>query len=490
MNNDQNIREYIQTSITGSPSTGKLGMQSDWWTGISPDLERSHGSYLYDLCTNREVLDFMTFYATSPIAYDHPGLRQASFLKEIQSIALHKPSNADFWTPLMAEFINTFRTAMGESGRDLPYLFLISGGAPAVENAMKIAFDWKIKKNLDFENLSLEEINRLAEKKRLVGDKIISFEEAFHGRSGYTLSLTHTSDIRKYMFYPKFQGWPRVKNPKIIHPLEENLEKVIDSEKTAIKQILECIETEKDKSKAFAAIIIEPIQGEGGDNHFRKEFFEELRKIADAHEILLIYDEVQTGMGLTGKMWCYEHFGDKAKPDIISFGKKFHVCGTLASRKIGQLKFNVFSSDKDKRGKEWGKSRINSTFGGDLLDMVRCKKVLEIVQSEKLINNAAQMGEYFLKQIRSLEEENQNLFTNIRGRGLMIAFDLKRIKERPEREIRDMFRNIMKKNGIFALPTGRKGIRFRPHLDITKEEIDTGINLLEKSMRDLKAQSL
>lgn len=487
--NSRNLEDYknsIKQKIVGNPKERQLGIQDDWWTEITPDMEKSHGSYLHDLCSGRDVLDLMTFFATSPLSYNHPKIINDDFLKELGSVALHKPSNSDFWTPMQAEFIETFRRSMGKSGEYLPHLFLVSGGSLAVENALKAAFDWKVKRNLDFENLSPEKIEELAEAKRMVGDKIICFQEAFHGRSGYTLSLTHTSDRRKYMFFPKFADWPRISNPKIIHPLEEHLDKVEAAEQKSLDELIQCIKNDKDGSRAFAAIIIEPIQGEGGDNHFRPQFFEELRKIADENQILLIYDEVQTGLGLTGKMWCYEHFGENAKPDIISFGKKFQICGVMANRKVGSLKYNVFSSDADSSGCEWGKSRLNSTFGGNLVDMVRCRKYLEIIAEENLCENAAEMGAYFMQELNSLGENHKDLISNIRGRGLMIAFDLKDYKNKDAGSMRDEMRNFMKDNGLFVLATGDKGIRFRPHLDITRDEIDTGIQLLDKSFYDLR----
>ena len=487
--NSKNSEDFIKSfkqKIIGNPKQNQLGIQDDWWTEIAPDLERSHGSYLYDLCTGRDVLDFMTFFATSPISYNHPKIINDDFLKELGRVALHKPSNSDFWTPMQAKFIETFRRVMGKSGEYLPHLFLVSGGSLAVENALKAAFDWKVKRNLGFEHLSPEKINSLAEEKRMVGDKIICFHEAFHGRSGYTLSLTHTSDKRKYMFFPKFADWPRISNPKITHPLNEHLEEVKKAEQKSIDELIQCISRDENAARAFAAIIIEPIQGEGGDNHFRPQFFEELRKIADENDILLIYDEVQTGMGLTGKMWCYEHFGENGKPDIISFGKKFQICGVMANRKVGNLKYNVFSSDADSNGEEWGKSRLNSTWGGNLIDMVRCQKYLEIIQEENLIENATTMGNYFIKELTALAENHKDVVTNIKGRGLMIAFDLKAYSGKEAGIIREEMRNIMKDNGLFVLATGDRGIRFRPHLDITKEEINAGIKILDKSFNDLK----
>jgi L-lysine 6-transaminase len=265
----------------------------------------------------------------------------------------------------MAEFVQKFnQVVMPES---MPHLFLVSGGALAVENALKTAFDWKVRKNLDQINKTVESEFDLFHG---LGSKIIHFKEAFHGRSGYTLSLTNTNDPRKHMYFPKFD-WPRIINPKLSFPTSDQvLEGVKKIEEIAISQIEMAVGQYKGD---IAGLIIEPIQGEGGDNHFRPEFMGTLRALADKHEFLLIFDEIQSGIGITGKMWAYEHYG--VEPDIIVFGKKTHVCGIIAGKRIDEVKDNVFVES----------SRINSTFGGNLVDMVRCTRILEIIEDENLV---------------------------------------------------------------------------------------------------------
>lgn len=485
-NTKKDLKTEILHTITGCPPEDNLGLQSDWWSEISPDMEKSHGSYLHDACTGRDILDFMTFFATSPVSYNHPKLLDENFKKKLGKIALHNPSNSDFWTKEMAGFVAAFRKAMGATGDAFPHLFLVSGGSLAVENGLKAAFDWKVKKNIGFENLSLEDIqNHWAEKPRLTGDRVISFEQAFHGRSGYTLSITHTFDRRKYMLFPRFPDWKRVSNPKIIHPLEKNLSAVVEAEKKALEEIQELINRAPEGRKEFAAIIIEPIQGEGGDNHFRPEFFKGLRRIADENDILLIYDEVQTGMGLTGAMWCFEHFGEEAVPDIVCFGKKFQVCGIMAGRKLDTVPYNAFSEDTDGNGIAWGKSRLNSTWGGSWVDMVRCQKYLEIIMEENLINNAAGKGEMFIKGLNELQEKYPDILTNVRGRGMMAAFDVLDYAGKTAPQFRDVLKNKLKQNQMLVLPSGQNGIRFRAHLDVTGEELEHGLEILDRSITQI-----
>ena len=415
------------------------------------DLEKSHGSFLYDSSEGREYLDFFTFFASSALGHNHPRLLEKDFLDKLAKVAVNKPSNSDLYTVEMAEFVETFaRIAVPES---MPNLFFISGGALAVENALKAAFDWKVRKNF---------AKGIKEEK---GHKVIHFRDAFHGRTGYTISLTNT-DPTKTDYFPKFD-WPRIENPKVTFPLEAHLDEVVEAEKRAIDAIEKVLAEDADD---IAAIIIEPIQGEGGDNHFRPEFFRELRRIADENDVILIFDEVQTGVGLTGKMWCHQHFG--VEPDIMAFGKKTQVCGIMASDRINEVD-SVFKVS----------SRINSTWGGNLVDMVRAKRMFEIIEEENLVENAARMGDVLQNHLLELQKDFGELVSNARGRGLFCAFDLAGTK------MRDNFVTTCMHNGLLILKCGERTVRFRPPLNVSKEEIDRAAEILRKSLVETKEKS-
>ncbi|HAV92547.1 TPA: L-lysine 6-transaminase [candidate division WOR-3 bacterium] len=410
------------------------------------DNDKSHGSYFYDSKNKREILDFFTFFASSPIGFNHKKLNNKEFIEKIGKIALHKPSNSDIYTVEMAEFVSTFaRVAKPEW---MKYLFFVSGGALAVENALKTAFDWKIRKNL-------------SKGKGEKGNKILHFKHAFHGRSGYTLSLTNTFDPRKTKYFPKFD-WPRVESPALHFPVDEQeIERIKKEEIKIMNEISNIIKNDGDD---IAALLIEPIQAEGGDRHFRQEFFEQLRKITLDNDILFIVDEVQTGMGMTGKFWCIEHYN--VKPDIISFGKKSQICGIIASDRVDEVKDNVFVEA----------SRINSTWGGNLVDMVRSDYILRIIEEDKLVENAGKMGTVLLDGMKGIKTDKMS---NIRGKGLLIAFDLANSKERDR-----MFDKLFE-NGLFTIKCGEKSIRFRPPLNLNKEDALKGIEILEKSLKQI-----
>ena len=411
------------------------------------DLEKSHGSWVVDGRDGTEYLDMFSMFASGVVGYNHPYIIEHG--ERLKLASHNKTTLSDIYNSYFAEFVDTFsRTAIPDY---LPHAFFIDGGSLAVENALKVAFDWKVRKNIQAGRGEL-------------GKKIIHFSQAFHGRSGYTLSLTNTSDPRKTMYFPMFD-WPRIDNPKLSFPITDTvLAEVQEKENQAMNQIQSAL---NDHPHDIAAIIIEPIQGEGGDNHFRDEFFTALRQICDENEMMFIMDEVQTGVGITGKWWAHEHFS--SKPDIIAFGKKAQVCGMLASKRVEEVKQNVFTES----------SRINSTFGGNLTDMVRFQLILEIITNENLLKNASEMGNILLKGLQDLTIEYPAFVTNPRGVGLFAAFDL------PSSTERNNLINKLMENKLMILPSGDQSVRFRPHLNVTEEDLNRALDIIHTSLRSV-----
>ncbi|MBS3817463.1 MAG: L-lysine 6-transaminase [Candidatus Thermoplasmatota archaeon] len=411
------------------------------------DYEKSHGSYFYDAMRDEEYLDLFTFYATLPIGHNHPKLREDDFLDRLASVAVNKPSSTDIYTQEIAEFTKKFAETAAPGWAE--HFFFISGGTLAVENALKTAMDWKIKKN--FKRGKEEEL----------GHQVIHFEDSFHGRSGYTLSLTNTFDPRKYKYFTRFD-WPRVEAPALRFPVTEEVKKdVKKQEQRSIEQINEAIE---ERGEDIASLIIEPIQGEGGDKHFRSEFFQKLRKICDENEIMFVLDEIQAGMGLTGEWWAYQNYD--FEPDMIAYGKKSQVCGIMSNERVEEVEDHCFEES----------SRLNSTWGGNLVDMFRATKYLEIIEEENLVQNAEEVGNYLQDALLDLQED-LNAVSNVRGEGLMCAFDL------PTTDIRDDVKEEAFERNLLILKSGERSIRFRPPLDLNEEEVDEGISILEKSIK-------
>ncbi len=413
---------------------------------IVVDLEKSRGSYLYNAVGDRRLIDLYGFFGSMPVGFNHPHFDDRDVQRDLLRAAKVKVANSDVYSEGYAEFVETFERVVGLPPLER-YLF-IEGGAPAVENCLKAAMDWKVRKNL-------------AAGHGERGTKILHFRRAFHGRSGYTMSLTNT-DPRKTDLFAKFD-WPRVSNPSIDFSLEESERDadVIEREKKSEAEIREHIDRDKID---ICAIIIEPIQGEGGDNHFRGEWLQRLRKICDENEILLIFDEIQCGMGATGRNWCCEHFN--VMPDLLAFGKKAQVCGVMAGPRLDEVKDNAFRLS----------SRLNSTWGGNFTDMVRSTHFLRIIEEEHLVENAAKVGAYFLDQLSDLQRE-EPMISAARGRGLFLAFDL------PDPKTREEFWKGLFDLGVLTLRSGEGSIRFRPALDITAEVIDEAMDLMRQYCR-------
>ncbi len=415
------------------------------------DIDRSQGTYMVDAKSGRRFLDFFTCFASMPIGLNHPALQDPAFINYLGKISLNKPSNSDLYTEAMATFVKTFFEIAVPS--HFRYGFFIEGGALAVENALKTAFDWKVRRNFA-KGYSSER-----------GHAIMHFRQAFHGRTGYTMSLTNTEE-NKIRYFPKFSDWPRIPNPAARFPLEDHLEEIKQQEEQAIAAMKQAFFEQRDD---IAAIIIEPIQGEGGDNHFRPEFFAAMRQLADENEALLIFDEVQTGVGITGSMWVHEQLG--VEPDIMAFGKKMQVCGIVVGPRVDEVPENVFHTP----------SRINSTWGGNLTDMVRATRYLEIIAAEGLVENARTIGQSLLRRLQQLAQSFPSTVSNPRGRGLMCAFDL------PNADLRSAFQAGCMKRGLLMIAAGSRSMRFRPPLNLTLDEMNIGMDIIEETLRELDA---
>lgn len=410
------------------------------------DLERSHGAYLVDARTGDEYLDFFTCFASWPVGYRHPMLETPEFLEELTAVAATNPTNSDLYTTHMAEFVEAFSTRV--TPPEYLHHFWVSGGALAVENALKTAFDWKA--------------NKIGVEKSDDGNalSVLHFREAFHGRSGYTMSLTNT-DRAKIDLFPKF-AWPRVHNPKLAFDLDgKPLAGIEESEARAVAEIEAAFERHRNR---IACIIIEPMQAEGGDNHFRSEFLARLRRIADENEALLVFDEVQTGFYSTGKPWMWQLHG--VKPDVVAFGKKTQVCGIYANARVDEVEQNVFRRA----------SRINSTWGGSLVDMVRSRRFIEIIETEGLAQNVARRGAELVQGLRQLARERGG-FDNVRGVGSLVAFDL----ETPA--ARNALLKELRAKKLLALACGTRSLRFRLPFVLGEREVKLGIERLAACLR-------
>jgi L-lysine 6-transaminase len=390
----------------------------------------SHMSRLIDEKNNVWYIDCVSQYASQPLGWNHPALGVLD--KDAPKLIKHKIANPDFYTKEKARFVRDIADVLP----DFKYFFFVEGGSLAVENALKVAFDWKAQKigcpptiTPDFD--------------------VVHLKHAFHGRSGYTLSLTNTTPD-KTMWFPTFK-WTRVDPPAV--NLYPDPDEQLAVEERVLREIWHAM-----TSRTVAAFIMEPIQGEGGDNYFTPRFFKMLREMCDELEVLLIFDEVQTGVGITGKMWAYQHYG--VVPDIISFGKKTQVCGIAATGRIEDVN-HVFKAS----------SRINSTWGGNIVDMVRFSAIKYAIEQENMLESVNKVGEHLRSRLKEMP-----LIKNVRGLGLMVAFDMEDAAQR------DAMLEAMEKNYLLALKCGPKSIRLRPHLTFSLSDANTACEAISKAI--------
>ena len=405
------------------------------------DLKASQGSWLIDQATGERYLDMFTFFASSSLGMNHPALAEDDeFRADLLEAALNKPSNSDVYTVAMARFVETFARVMGDPA--LPHLFFIEGGSLAVENALKVAFDWKSRWN-EAHGISPE-----------LGTQVMHLTGAFHGRSGYTMSLTNT-DPNKVARFPKFD-WPRLDSPFIAD--ERDVPAV---EERTLAQARAAFEA---SPHDIACFIAETVQGEGGDHHFRPEFFARMRDLCHEHDALFVLDEVQTGGGLTGKPWAYQW--KDVTPDVVAFGKKLQVCGVMAGGRVDEVPDNVFHVP----------SRINSTWGGNLTDMVRSRRILEVIEADDLFTNAQERGAELLSGLRQLAATHE-IVGNPRGLGLMCAVTM------PDATIRDrVLKVLMESEHVIMLGCGERSLRVRPALTVTAELVELALAALERAL--------
>ncbi|RRO15468.1 L-lysine 6-transaminase [Saccharopolyspora rhizosphaerae] len=414
---------------------------------IVVDLDAGEGCRLRDARDGTEYLDMTMFFSSAPLGHGHPGLRTPEFEAALLRASRVKPSNPDFATEEQARFAETFQRVVGIA--ELPLLFFIDGGALAVENALKVAFDWKTKVN-----------GRRGIAVR--GSRVMHLEKAFHGRSGYTLSLTNT-DPAKIRDYPMFD-WPRIPSPAV-EPGERWASAELLPEEVHALEVAEA--ALRRYGAEIACFVYEPVQGEGGDRHLRPQFLQAVQRLCVEHDVLTVADEVQTG-ALTGQAWAHQALG--LEPDLVAFGKRMQVCGVMGGRRVLEVADNAFREP----------SRISSTWGGSLTDMVRATRILEIIESEDLFAHSRAMGELLVGELRDLAAEFPGVVHSPRGRGLMCAISFRdpQLRGRAWEVARSQHRTLF-------LPSGPDSLRARPPLSARPEEVLDAVAALRKTLASL-----
>lgn len=395
------------------------------------NFEKSHDSYLADKISGREFLNFFGEYSTLTLGYSHPILRSEAFLRDVQRVAYLRIANCETFSDEGERFLQTFSNH--PSMKPYKYFHFCCTGALAVESAIKVAMDQKGSKN----------------------PKVISLKESFHGINGYGGFVTdrfHPVSLRLEGL-PEM-GWPRVHNPKILYKGNQidwkATEDGLDRFQTELQTCLNVVGEEN-----IVALLVEPIQATAGDNYFPDAFFTFVREWCDRHHILLMFDEIQTGFGVTGKMWHHQH--KNILPDIVAFGKKAQVCGIMWREHISKILECP--------------ARLEVTWNGDLIDMIRSTYILEAFEPYKILENVRAKGDQLLQELQKIDG-----LRNVRGQGLLVAFDL---ESQPHQS---SFYQKAFQNSLLVNPTREVTIRLRPPLTVTEAEVDKALSIIRKSI--------
>ncbi len=376
-------------------------------------VKTGYGCYIEDV-KEKLYLDFNSNVCSCAVGYNHPEI--IDVIRKFAGVGAHKIAGQDFYSK---EHVELAEELLKISPKNLTRTLLVNTGAEAVENAIKFAF---------------------RKKGPLAG---VSCTGAFHGRTLGALTFTDSKAIQKKNY------------PEINHDVIKFCTKDSDPEINALQGLIE-----REWIPAF--MIIECIQGEGGYNIASKKFIKNLRKTSKKYDFPLIIDEIQSGMGRTGKWWSFEHYG--IKPDMITSAKALQVGAVISSKKYDPKEPGSVSST-------WG--------GGHRIDLAVGLKTIEIIKHEKLLDNARKIGNHIMKRLREMKRKHP-MIIDVRGLGLMIGVEF-------SKEIyKDIIPRIAFKKGLLLLGCGKKTIRIVPPLIITKEEADKGLDIFESIVKHLK----
>lgn len=443
----EKVESYVPTNVFPGPQSASMLAELGKYVIAEPypfaiDLERSQGMTLATV-DGQELFDWAGYYGSKLLGHNHPGLYEPEYLKRLSRAANNKVANPDFITQECLDYYRlVYENAPEKVRNENLEVYVVNSGAEAIENMMKYLVS---KYNL-----------KCLKEKRIPGNRrFIYFDRAFHGRTVFALGVTQTMDP---VATKDFIGLASGGNMKLSFPIydsERDHAENLESVKRSLEQVESVL---RHMAEDIVGIIIEPVQGAGGNRVALPEFFQGLSILAEEYNVYLAFDEVQTGLGATGKMWAIDHFDLPYAPMAVASGKKWGNGIIYMHEPLEDIGI------------------LDSTWGGNLADMVRVCREMEIVKQEGLIERAAVLGEKLNQGLKEVIAKFPYA-SNVRGMGLYQGFSL----DSADRKAR-LVKAAREECGLLLLGAGNRSIRTRPNLSVVESEVERFLALLEKAL--------